>query len=169
MAVQRVGDLEIGEDIAFERKEWRFQRIGTLVLLGFVLLSGLGLTGSGPLSAASVTSADGLLSVRYDRFDRMQAPSKLRITLSPAVLQEHEIQIWVDSDYLSAIQLEQIMPEPESVEIGDERLIFTFSVSAESMPSTIEFEIRPDKLGLKSAHLGIVDGSSISFRSLILP
>ena len=53
-SMQRVGDLEIEQDHDFQRRSWRLQRAGWIVL-SLVLLAGLlGLFGSGPLAHATV-------------------------------------------------------------------------------------------------------------------
>jgi hypothetical protein len=49
----RIGDLEIRQDLSFERRDWMMQRLGWAVI-GLLILAGLtGLTGSsGPMTLA---------------------------------------------------------------------------------------------------------------------
>ena len=44
---ERAGDLEIVEDLSFQRREWRVQRGGWVVMAVLILLALLGLTGRG--------------------------------------------------------------------------------------------------------------------------
>src|SRR3712207_4138009 len=55
----RVGDLEVAEDLTFQRREWAAQRVGW-VLLALVIAAALaGLLGRGPLSTTRRESDGG--------------------------------------------------------------------------------------------------------------
>ena len=68
--------LELATDDAFQQIEWRIQRIGWLVWAMLLLAALLGLTGSGWLSGAEVTSDDGAVTVKYDRFLQVNATDR---------------------------------------------------------------------------------------------
>ena len=161
--------LEVSEDIRWERRIWAFQRFGRYALALFLLLAFLGFTGSGPLSNASASSPDDLLSVSYERIDRINAPSTFQISFEPDLVSGDELQIWISSDFMRQVQMNQITPEPESVEIGAARYVFTFAVTADADPAPISFQFRPERPGISRAHIGVVDGPEISLRKLMLP
>lgn len=169
MSAQRVGDLEVEQDLTFHRRFWTFQRIGWAVMALTIVAALLGLFGSGPLSNASSQSGDGALTVNYHRFGRFQSPSMIEVLLSPDAVQGNEAQIWIDSSYLNQVQVEDIMPEPDSMEAGSDRYVFTFAISSETAPAAITFHIRSEEPGPQSAQIGIVDGSSTHLRQLIFP
>lgn len=50
--IRRVGELEIEEDLDFQRRMWRLQQIGWALLVLVVVAALLGLFGKGPLSRA---------------------------------------------------------------------------------------------------------------------
>jgi hypothetical protein len=169
MPAHRVGDLEIEEDLTFERRSWRFQRVGFSALGMFIFISMLGFTGSGPLSHATGRSSDEDLIVGYERFERVQSPSSLEIEFSPGLVQSREVQLWIESAYVRRVRIEQLTPEPESVDIDAGRYIFTFKVSADSSPAAIAVQLRPEEAGVLSFEIGIVDGPSLSLRQIVFP
>jgi len=54
---ERAGDLEIDEDLSFQRREWRVQRGGWVVMAVLILLALLGLTGRGPIRQPTAGTA----------------------------------------------------------------------------------------------------------------
>lgn len=93
----------LDEDMAFQRREWWWQRLGRAAIGLFVLAACLGvLGGTGPLNRTDASAGDGSLTVEYDRFIRAGAPTIMRLTvdgaaaddciLSPAVFDEMQIQ-----------------------------------------------------------------------------
>lgn len=163
------GRMEVNEDIEFERGFWKFQRVGRIGLAVFILLALLGFTGSGPLSNASASSPDGEIRVSYERIDRINAPSTLELSFQADQVSAGELKVWIDSGFVSNIRLDQITPEPDSVEVGPDRYVFAFKVSAESDPAPISFQFTPEKPGLAKATVGIVDGPSTSLQQFRFP
>ncbi len=52
----------VEEDIGFQRKVWRFERIGWYALLLIIVLTLAGVFSKGPLSSKHAVSTDGNLS-----------------------------------------------------------------------------------------------------------
>ena len=59
----RVGDLEIDQDLRFQKREWAFERASWVVMALVVLAGLLGLLGRGPMSDQTAVSGDGLVTV----------------------------------------------------------------------------------------------------------
>lgn len=53
-STERVGDLELGQDLPFQRREWAVQRIAWAAMAAVLTAALLGLFGSGPVSDAVV-------------------------------------------------------------------------------------------------------------------
>lgn len=64
----KVGDLEISQDLKVEQRQWRVERVSRVVLVLLVVAALLGLFGPGPLSWSR--AEDGALSTEYQRFGR---------------------------------------------------------------------------------------------------
>ncbi len=164
---ERVGDLEVAQDLGFQRREWRVQRVAWVVLAA-VLAAGLaGLLGSGPLAQASA-EADGL-SVRYDRIMRDRAPSEVRFTLAPGLAAGGEAEIWIDRALLGRAEIQRIVPEPESERADGERVVFTIAVADPDAPAEVTFALEPHDAGGFAAGAGIVDGPRVDLSGFVLP
>ena len=169
MVSRQYEGLEVEEDVGFERRTWQFQRFGRIALALFILLAFLGFTGSGPLSNASSSTPAHELSVSYERIDRINAPSTFELTFAPGLVVDGELQIWLDSDFVTRVQLESISPEPDRIEIDAGRYIYTFAVTTLNDPAPIAFHFRPERSGISRATIGIVDGPATSLRQIVYP
>jgi hypothetical protein len=137
---KRVGDLDIDQDLGFQRAEWRVQRGGWIAMLAIILAALAGAFGRGPLAAASAGSESAGLVVDYDRLLRKQAASQLEIRLPAASLAGNEARILIDSTLLSAITIERMAPEPEREEAAPNGVIYTFRLSQTGAPQRILVE-----------------------------
>jgi hypothetical protein len=124
----RVGELEIAEDIRFQEREWKVERIGWVLLALIVLLALAGLFGTGPLSSASVDDADGALTVGYERFIRHDGRSTLTIDVTGDQASNGEIEIWLSQEYLDAFELQNVSPQPADVIGAGDRTIYVFTI-----------------------------------------
>ena len=80
----RVGDLELDQDLGFQRREWSLQRIGWWALTGFVVVASLGLFGGGPLSRGRVGDPGAAVWIEYERFVRVGARARLYVHFDSA-------------------------------------------------------------------------------------
>src|SRR5918997_3983437 len=120
---KRVGDLEIAVDMKAQRRNWTFQRFGS-VAMGLVVLLGLvGLFGgAGPLSRATAGNQGASLSVsEYERFLRFNKPTTLEVRLGQAGTAGPEMRVWLNREYVKSVEFQEIDPEPD-------RVIYVFDV-----------------------------------------
>ena len=94
-----VQGLQIEEDRAHQRREWRIERVGWVLMAGLLLAGLLGLLGDGPLSRATAGSA-GALSVEYDRLQRAAAPYEYRFEVDPSLAREGQLRLRFDDALL---------------------------------------------------------------------
>lgn len=159
-----------GEDLRYQKAEWKVQRIAWVLMVGLVLAAFLGLLGnSGPIAQASLNSSDGALQLQYTRFAHHHAPTFLEFTVSPTAVQNGEVQIWMDADYARTLSVESIIPEPDSVEVGPERVLYTFKVEAGDAPIAVIFHYQHDGFWWLEGHLGVEGGGSVHIRQFIFP
>ena len=92
------GNLQINEDIGFQRRVWRFQTAGRVVMALVVLAALLGLLGPRLLSnGASADSPQTGFGVKeYERFLRSMKATTLRIGLEPGAGTQGEARVWQD-------------------------------------------------------------------------
>lgn len=166
--IHRVGDLQIGEDLDFQRLSWTVERIGWVVGTLLLLAAVVGLFGSGPLSTATARTGTRLM-VEYARFERYKSPTQLQVRVGPGAAQQGKVRIWLDRRYLEENQLQQVVPQPSSVEIGSDRLTYAFEVSQPDEPISVTFFIEPQHIGPNEGRVGLDDGQPVSFSQLIYP
>lgn len=167
--IQRVGDLEIVQDLEFQRRAWKVQRISWLGL-GLILLGALaGVFGSGPLSQGIVSSQNDSLQLEYDRFGRFQAPAKLNIVLGAGTEQNGQVKVWLSRSYLEKTEVQQISPQPDWVEASPDRLTYVFHTNTRDRPTAVTFYLQPEQVGWQTAEIGVTSGPTLKFNQVIYP
>lgn len=170
MEPRRVGDLEVNQDIEFERRSWRVERVGwgLMTLLIAVALTGA-LGGPGPLASATAETAEGEVAVEYRRFTRSGRSSEVRVSAGREGLRNGRLRLWVDRAYLVDIGLEKVVPEPASVETTSDRVTFVFPVRGETTRVEVALVLEPRSYGPHEGRLGVDGGPDVSFRQFVYP
>jgi hypothetical protein len=168
MPVQRIGDLDIDQDIAFQQKEWRVQRGAWLIAVLVLLLALSGLFGGGPLANASVSDTANVLTVDHQRIDRMHSPSNISLNVVPAGTQP-TLQIWINNSYLNGLEITGIRPEPSAMIPDGERTILEFELADPTQEVPISITYQHTEIGAPRAEFGIIDGPRVDFRQVVLP
>jgi hypothetical protein len=148
-------DLEISEDFTFEQREWKVQRVGWLIMALAIALGLFGLLGPGPLSSRTLTSTDGTFRLEYNRFERHQALSSLRLRFEAS--DQTRARVWISNLFLENVKLESVVPPPERVEMRDGGQVFTFGVPR-AQPSFAVFHLETVRLGSNPLYLRLNDG-----------
>src|SRR5918992_325114 len=161
--LRRIGDLELEEDIEFQRRDWAVRHIAWAVLALVFLAALLGIFGNGILSKATLGDDGMLLQVEYQRFGRYKAPMDLKIRLGPEAIQEGKVRLWLERNYLNTIQVETIVPQPDSVESDANRLIYVFDVPSSNFPVEVTFLVQSENIGYQTGRVGIEGGPSLNF------
>lgn len=151
--------MEVNANIEFQRRAWVAQRVGWLVIAAIIVAALLGIFGGGPLSRAAV-EGDGL-RLEYERFARLQQPTRLRLALSKTAPSE----VALKRGYLESFRIEQITPEPCEIEASGEWLVYRFSGSG---TSAVIFHLMPEEFG-SAAGAARADGNPLAFRQFIYP
>lgn len=165
---KRVGSLEVDQDLAFQEKEWKIERAGWVVMAAIILLALVGLFGGGPVSTTEQGGSDGF-QIRYERFERQMRPSRLMLSLPPPAAGEAETQFWIDRDYLEKVQIEGVSPEPDSVEVGPDRLFFTVKVVDPGQPVHVVVDTQFEDSGWIQGQIGMDEGQPLSFSQFVFP
>lgn len=163
---QRSG-LQISEDMAFQRRTWLVERI-VWILLGLVLIAALlgFFGGGGPAASAETSTEDGNLSMQYERFLRLESPTQLRVVARPFGT---TLRLWLERDYVEAIEITSIVPEPHRVEAAEDRYTFEFPLTASAETATVFFYIEPRKAWNLTGRLGLDGGAELMLRQLVYP
>ena len=161
--------IELFEDLAFQRRQWRWQRAGW-VLMGLFTAAGLlGFFGSGPLSNGTARSSDGVLAVDYERFIRRHSPSTLRVSLSPAATSTDRVALRVNRAYLDDAMIQSIVPEPAHVASGADEITYQFDSPPTRRKLVVVFDLEAKKAGTVRLRLRTGGTSEVAVDQLIYP
>lgn len=167
-SIQRIGDIEIDEDIGFQQRMWQAERVAWVVFALVLVATFLGLLGRGPLSTAAIGAAGDPLWIEYDRFGRLQASVQLDVHATTAP-DAQTVRVWLDQAYLGGMMVEEIAPTPQSVAVASNRLYYTFEVAEPGQPINVRFEFTPTDFGVLEGQVGRNGEEPINFRQVIYP
>lgn len=164
---KQVGDLQIDDDMNFQRKEWQVERIGWIVMALLALAGLLGLFGEGPLS--NINAANGPIEVEYDRFERLMSPAQMVVQIAPEAAQGEEVRLRVGRKLLDGLEVQDISPQPDSMELTPENIVYVFKVNEPNAPMRIKFDLQTAKAGSHSGQVGVESGAAVDVRQFIYP
>ncbi len=173
--LQKIGTLQVDQDSAFQKRNWRAQRVGWWGIALVLLASLLGVFGYGPLSSVSQSDAGATLRLDYERFLRVQSDAELSIQVRPDAKHPAEIALWVNRDYLNAFRVQQITPLPERTQVAPDRVILFFTVAGQNQPSAnqqaveISFQLSALQMGWVSGTIGLENGPTLHFWHFVYP
>lgn len=167
--VKGVEDLEISQDLSFQERIWRIQRIAWIIMALLVIFTILGLFGEGPLSSARAGNPGEGLWLDYPRFVRNQSQFSIQIHTSPAVIVEEKVRMEIEDEYLQKMRIERISPAPGRVISSGESHVFEFDVTGTQVSPDITLFLNPDTVGLLEAQIGVSDGMVVNFSQFVYP
>lgn len=121
-------DYPVQEDMRWQRRESVIQRIGEYVLIVIVILGACGLFSKGILSDGQAQSADGSVSIRYERFGRIDSNMNLRIRVAPQ--SGERFTVTLGSGALDDLQIQTLQPQPQQAITRDNTLQLTYASEA---------------------------------------
>ena len=164
-----IGNLEIHQDIAFQRRSWALQRVGWVIIAMTVGAALLGLFGQGPLSRATEGSPSGPLWVEYERFGRVESPILVRIHLGGGVPVDGMARLRIDHQYLDGVGIERIMPAPYDEEATQDGVLYAFQSSMPPSLSRSGLSSRRSGRGCCRGQISVNGDAPIRLRQLIYP
>lgn len=167
---EKIGTIEISQDLGFQRRTWRIQRVGWAVMVLLIVAALIGLFGRGPASSAHLGSPETPLAAEYERFVRLDAPETLTIYVrAPALRADSTADIWIDRTWLAGNELRSITPDPDRTTAGADRMIYTFRLDPSSLPARITYDLDSRSFGRIAGRVGLVSGPSWTFSQFGYP
>jgi hypothetical protein len=156
----------VDEDIALQRRIWRFERVGWYVLVAVVLLTLCGLFSHGLLSSTTVTSAQGDLTVEYERFHRSGGVNTMVIRSHGEPGKLHTVTL--GNATMEGFSIDSIQPQPVRSAGTRQGLRLTLS-GDDHGDSTLYLAWRSDGAWLFKSAIGIEGGGEVSINQFIYP
>ena len=150
------------EDLRFEQRWHRVQRVGRALLLAGLAAAVLGIFGTGPLASATATAPGGTFSVGYDRFLRTTQSTDLQVS---ARAPHGPATVAVAQSYLDTTPITAVSPQPDSQTARGDRVVLTWQGS---LPDQIELQVAPQTIGVHRATIWVA-GTAVRFRQVTWP
>jgi hypothetical protein len=166
-SVAKINDeVDVDENLDFQRRWWRFERVVWVFFTVVIALDLAGLFGRGPLANASARSADGSFEVAYERIERSGTPSMMTVTLHASGDHGH-VELFLSDSALSDLGLQRVIPAPERTTIGAGGLTYTFPTGP--LPAIVRFEFEPRGMGVYDLQIGLARHPPIDATVAVVP
>jgi hypothetical protein len=161
-------EVAVGEDLEFQRKWWAFEKLVWTFFGVVLLLALLGVFGRGWLAKAERRSADGGLTLKYDRIQRTGTPSDLSVIFGPNAIRNGQVRLFVSESVINKLGAQRISPQPAKSTLGDGGVVYTFE--ANGRPATVVFALEPSGPGSFAYRVGLPDaGSAVQGKVVVVP
>lgn len=151
--------LEINQDLIFQQRQWRAQRVGWVVLALVLFAALLGLLGDGWLSHRRVSG--GQVGLEYDYFLHRKKQTELHFSI-PARSEQTEVEF--DKAYLENFQVEAVTPEPSRTSLTATGYLYSFDGNG----ATPVFHLIPQRSGRVGGQIK-VNGTPLDMRQFVYP
>ena len=141
------GSLQIGEDLAFEARDLRAQRVGWAVMVMVATAAIAGVFGNGALSGQDARATEDGPTVLYERALRYATWDSVRITIPLSKTARDPVSVDISRDYLDAFEISSIVPEPEAVSTSGTAAHFTFATSGRTGGLDVRIHLRAMEWG----------------------
>ena len=167
--LKRIGDLEINQDMAFQRRCWKVQRVGWTIMALLILGGLLGLFGRGPFSHTLVSDPSIPVSLEYERFGRYQSRLMLSLHLKPGASVDGKVRLWLSQDFLHQVQIQGITPKPDGAELSPSGTTYIFGLTDPKQGGDVIMHFEAQVIGSLSGKIGLTESRSIAFTQWIYP
>lgn len=144
------------------------QRFSWAVFALIVAAALAGLLGPGPLSWASAQAPSGLVEVEYSRFVRYIGDSTVELHVRPGPAASDTARVWISSEYLSGVNLQQVTPRPDTWATVDEGVVLSYPTGG-SETVHVRIHLRPDEIGLLRGAVGVPGQVRVEFWQFVYP
>ena len=161
--------LDLDEDLHFQRRQWRWERIAWVAMGGLIAYSlAGGFGGGGPLSSTDAVTADGSVRVHYERFARQLTPNSVDITVRQPP-DGRPAQIQLSGDYLSSVTVKSAVPQPDTSFAAENGYLFAFKRLSGVVETKVELQLEPQKIGSVEGWLVVNNGERLAIKQFVFP
>lgn len=167
-SVPKVHDeIAVGEDIEFQRKWWRFEKIVWPILLLIVVVDLLGGFGRGWLSKGHRATPDQALTLDYERIARASTPSIMTLKFGQTAIRNGRIMVYVSDSVVKPLGAQRVAPQPAVSSIGRDGVTYVFPAS--QSPATAQIELQPSFPGLHKFRIQAEGSAPIDGTVFVMP
>ena len=135
-------------DMSSKRREWRWERVGWVLITLIVLAAVAGFFGGGPVSkrTVSATLAGGSAEVEYERWNRMNHVSVLVLRVHAPSAQGEDLKLTLSREVAETWTIRSSSPSAEGG-VGPNGILYSFPVDDWSQPVSVSLEYIPESAG----------------------
>jgi len=159
--------LDIEQDLPFQYRQWKLERIGQVLIACCILAALIGLFGHNPLSTATRQTADGRLSIHYDRFARTESNSDFLVTFEPGKGTDGVVRLWLSQEYLDAFKVTAVSPVPLRGEARDGRRAFVFQTDGSRFTAILSVQFQA--VGMVRGSVKVDEGEALTLTHFVWP
>lgn len=159
-------EYPIKEDMGYQVKVWRFERIGWYALVLLMVLGLAGLFSRGVLSSRELHSNDGTLRVEYEMFHRNGSTNSMKISLNAKP--DSTVELELGGELLDGFSVETLQPEPVRSRSSAQGMRLWVQTDAEGQASLF-MTLRGDGLGLFRSSVVVPGVSDVQLTQFIFP
>ncbi|MFJ5254046.1 MULTISPECIES: hypothetical protein [unclassified Pseudomonas] len=156
----------IRENMAFQLKVWRFERVGWYVLVLVVALGLGGVFSRGLISSKDVHSDDGKLRVEYEMFHRNGSTNSMKITVNAKPNSAVELEL--GGQLLDGFSIETLQPEPLRSRSSSQGIRLWLQADLDGH-ATLYMTLRGDGLGFFRSQIASPGTNGVRLDQFIFP
>ena len=159
--------VAVGEDLAFQEKWWKFERVIWVFFLLVIVADALGLFGQGWLAHTRLQQPGSALDIKYDRIARETTPSQVTVRFAPDAAEGNTVRLFVSDSAIDDLGNQRIAPQPLTSAVGNGGVTYTFPYTGN--PSSVLFSLEPSKPGVFHFTMAVPGHQPASARVVVLP
>ena len=160
-------ELAVGEDLEFQRKWWRFEKIIWPILALLVLVDMLGGFGRGWLAKAKTSTPDHAMTVDYEHVVRTGTPSIMLFSFGDAAIHDGKITLYLSESVVKQLGAQRIAPQPLISTIGDGGI--TYVISGTRSPASVQIQLQPSFPGMHKFRAQVEGSPPIQGSVFVMP
>lgn len=160
-------EVAVGEDIEFQRKWWRFEKIVWPILLLIVVVDLLGGFGRGWLAKAQRTTPDQALTLDYERIARAGTPSVMTFKFGEAAIRNGRVIVFVSDSVVKPLGAQRIAPQPAMSSIGEGGVTYVFPAGQGS--ASVQVQLEPSFPGLHKFRVQVEGSTPVDGAIFVMP
>ncbi len=164
-SVSKIEEVAVGEDLEFQRRWWRFEHIAWATFTIIIILTLAGVFGRGPLAKAR--AGNSAMRLEYERVERTNTPSMLRVSFQPSSIHNGQIQLFVSESVVNQLGAQRIIPAPLTSAVGNGGITYTFP--ATESPATVAFALQPAAPSVGNFTVQTPGDGPITRRVIVMP
>jgi hypothetical protein len=134
-------EVAVGENMDFQRKWWKFEKIVWPILVLILIVDILGGFGRGWLATARKSTPDNAMQMDYERIERSSTPSVMTFKFNDNAIHDGRIVLYVSDSVVKALGAMRIAPQPVMSSVGEGGITYVFPAS--KAPAMVQIQLEP--------------------------